>query len=112
MLLTYVSPAYWSRRLAFLRRFGSLDRQSAAASIHEHYDDGNNLFRAMLGESMVYTAACYDTGAEKFADKFEDARVEEENLVAAQARKIDRILALTRAPAGTCGSERWRALQQ
>lgn len=77
-----LSPSFWLRRVDFLKHFGSLDRKSSAESIHSHYDDGNDLFRAFLDERMVYTCAMFDS------------KKGNEDLATAQLRKVDRILEL------------------
>ena len=53
--------------------------------------------------TLTPESVCLHSGPLGRGHSPQDASVEEANLVAAQARKIDRILALTRAPAGTCG---------
>ena len=84
--LKFIFPSYWKKKFSFLQKFGSLDRESAAASISSHYDDGNDIFASFLDNKMVYTSAFFDD--KKSLD-------ENENLLEnAQIRKIERILDL------------------
>ncbi|ETV78934.1 hypothetical protein H257_07724 [Aphanomyces astaci] len=88
LVLPYMTPSFYLRRAAFLLRFGALDRTQSANSIAEHYDDGDALFRAFLGEDMVYTSASWDGLAP-------DAP-----LADAQRHKVQRILELSQAKPG------------
>jgi predicted NAD/FAD-binding protein/cyclopropane fatty-acyl-phospholipid synthase-like methyltransferase/DUF1365 family protein len=82
--LLALSPAFALRRLAFARLFGRLDRAQSARSIAAHYDDGDELFRAFLGDEMVYTCAMWP------APTLRDA----------QAAKVARVLELAGVRAG------------
>jgi len=53
-------------------------RAGAERNIHAHYDLGNDFYAAWLGDSMVYSSARFDGGAD--------------GLDAAQARKLDTIV--------------------
>ncbi|ETV91310.1 hypothetical protein H310_14130 [Aphanomyces invadans] len=88
LALPYLSPSFYFRRAAFLLRFGALDRTQSANSIAEHYDDGNALFRAFLGDDMVYTSASWD------------GLPPNTPLAEAQRHKVQRILDLTLAKPG------------
>ncbi|KDO33400.1 hypothetical protein SPRG_02207 [Saprolegnia parasitica CBS 223.65] len=88
LLLPYLSPTFYLRRAAFLLKFGDLDRTQSANSIAEHYDDGNALFKAFLGDDMVYTSASWD-GLPPNA-----------SLRDAQRHKVQRMLSLTQAQPG------------
>jgi predicted NAD/FAD-binding protein/cyclopropane fatty-acyl-phospholipid synthase-like methyltransferase/DUF1365 family protein len=85
-----LAPSFWLRRVDFLKHFGSLDRKSSAESIHSHYDDGNELFKAFLDDKMVYTCALFD----------KSRGATPEDLALAQTKKIDRILELASIPPG------------
>jgi cyclopropane-fatty-acyl-phospholipid synthase len=87
-----LAPSFWLRRVDFLKHFGSLDRKSSAESIHSHYDDGNDLFKAFLDDKMVYTCALFN--------KSRGAHDATEDLSSAQTKKIDRILELASIPEG------------
>ncbi|KAH9113237.1 hypothetical protein AeMF1_012510 [Aphanomyces euteiches] len=88
LALPYLSPSFYFRRAAFVFRFGALDRTQSANSIAEHYDDGNALFKAFLGDDMVYTSASWD------------GIPPETPLRDAQRHKVQRILDLTQARPG------------
>ena len=82
---TLVPPKMqWVRRLYEPRhpRHEDNDRDGARRNIARHYDLSNDLFAAFLDESMTYSSALFDGGAE-------------ETLAAAQVRKIDRLLDAT-----------------
>ena len=68
-----------SRALHFLRRN---NKSGARRNIEFHYDLGNDFYASWLDESMTYSGAI-------FAEPFDDS----EPLEAAQARKIDALLA-------------------
>ncbi|MGN6605418.1 MAG: class I SAM-dependent methyltransferase [Jatrophihabitans sp.] len=56
--------------------------EGARSNIHQHYDLSNDLFKAFLDESMTYSSAIFDGEPQGAGDE----------LVAAQHRKIDRLL--------------------
>ena len=68
-----------SRALHFLRRNS---KSGARRNIEFHYDLGNDFYASWLDDSMTYSGAI-------FAEPFDDS----ESLEAAQARKIDALLA-------------------
>ncbi|MBV9830473.1 MAG: class I SAM-dependent methyltransferase [Marmoricola sp.] len=93
-------------RAAYVRRpprhqKGSAD--NARGNIAHHYDLSNDLFRLFLDETLSYSAALFDTSVVPRGDHLEAAppEVDDEPLAAAQARKIERLLDVTRVGAGT-----------
>jgi len=91
-------PARWLARLAHLARANT--RRGSRHNIAFHYDLGNDFYREWLDDSMLYSSAIYD----------EDAS---DTLESAQARRLDRIVAMLDVPEGAevleigCG---WGAL--
>jgi len=85
-MFRFLTPGFWLQRAQFVFKFGRLDREQSAASISEHYDDGNSLFESFLGPDMVYTCAAW-TGFNT-----------EASLADAQRTKVDRILQLAGNP--------------
>merc|ERR1711907_403360 len=81
--MMYFSPSFWARQMDFGLRFSNFDREQAANSIAEHYDDGNEFFRTWLGDDMVYTSASWSM-ADPSADLYQ-----------AQRNKVNRIIDLT-----------------
>jgi cyclopropane-fatty-acyl-phospholipid synthase len=55
----------WAKRLHYLQaRLYNMQRRSRAFQVGEkHYDAGNDLYRIMLGERMVYSSGYYGRGA-------------------------------------------------
>lgn len=86
---TSFGPARWLQRLA--HGFRANTRRGAQRNIMAHYDLGNAFFAAWLDPSMMYSSALY-------AD-------EAEPLETAQARRLDRIVALLDLKGGERGLE-------
>ncbi len=74
-------------------------------NIAHHYDLSNDLFRAMLDETMSYSSALFDTGISASAGTASAANSpgvpEGDELAAAQGHKIERLLDLTEVGVGT-----------
>jgi cyclopropane-fatty-acyl-phospholipid synthase len=64
----------WRRWLEGIRH----SRRRDAEAIHHHYDVSNRFYELLLGESMVYTCACYPTGEATL----EEAQAHKHDLVA------------------------------
>jgi cyclopropane-fatty-acyl-phospholipid synthase len=77
------TPARWFHRLAHLLR--SNTRKGSRQNIAFHYDLGNDFYTQWLDASMLYSSGLYAQC--------------DDSLEQAQARKLDRILALLDAPA-------------
>jgi cyclopropane-fatty-acyl-phospholipid synthase len=80
-MATLVPPALQGLRGLAERRQPAVERNTvdgARSNIHRHYDLSNDLFAAFLDETMTYSAAWF--------------RSEDEDLAAAQRRKLDGIL--------------------
>ena len=75
-------PARWLGRL--LHRARANTRRGSRHNIAFHYDLGNDFYAAWLDESMLYSSALYEHA--------------DESLEAAQARRLDRILAMMQMP--------------
>ncbi|WP_343630811.1 cyclopropane-fatty-acyl-phospholipid synthase family protein [Roseateles sp.] len=76
-------PARWLARL--LHRANANTRRGSRHNIAAHYDLGNDFYRCWLDDSMLYSSALYAA----------DGQVREAlTLEEAQARRLDRILAL------------------
>jgi cyclopropane-fatty-acyl-phospholipid synthase len=82
-------PLQRLRRLAVQRLpvAGHGTPAAARRDVSHHYDLSNELFALFLDETMTYSAALFDTG--------------QDSLAAAQRRKIDRLLDLTRVGPGS-----------
>ncbi len=92
-LATLVPPPLQRlRRLAVRRHPPTEDASEDGArdNIHRHYDLSNELFALFLDETMTYSAGLFETGAAG------TPVAQAELLAAAQRRKIDRLLDLTR----------------
>jgi cyclopropane fatty-acyl-phospholipid synthase-like methyltransferase len=87
--LVALSPAHAARAFLFGRLFGSLDRAQSARSIAAHYEDSHKVFRAFLGDEMVYTSAMW-----------QGALPETASLRDAQAAKVARMIELSGARPG------------
>jgi len=88
------------RRLAVRPHPAADDSSEAGArrNIHRHYDLSNDLFALFLDETMTYSSALFgDQGPAPPGGLAADAR----RLAAAQRRKIDRLLDLTRVGPST-----------
>ena len=75
-------PARWLTRLFHLRRANS--RRGSRQNISFHYDMGNDFYAQWLDPELIYSSALYTVG--------------DESLEAAQAAKLDRIVALLDVP--------------
>lgn len=84
-LLGGSGPARWLARLSHLARANS--RRGSRHNIAFHYDLGNDFYRQWLDDSMLYSSALYDD-------------TPGDTLEAAQARRLDRILAMLDTPQG------------
>jgi cyclopropane-fatty-acyl-phospholipid synthase len=67
----------------------------ARRNIHRHYDLSNDLFATFLDETMAYSSAVFEQGADGGPQARDDA------LTTAQRRKIDRLLDLADVGKGT-----------
>ena len=76
--------AHWAARLKHLMRSNSI--RGSKRNIAYHYDLGNDFYSQWLDETMTYSSAYRLT--------------EDDNLEAAQKRKLDRALAMSRADPG------------
>jgi cyclopropane-fatty-acyl-phospholipid synthase len=83
-------PLQRLRRLAVHRlpTAGHGTRAGARRDVSHHYDLSNELFALFLDETMTYSSALFETG-------------QDQDLAAAQRRKIDRLLDLTRVGPGS-----------
>jgi cyclopropane-fatty-acyl-phospholipid synthase len=89
-----VPPTLQRLRHAALRRQPSIEDNTIAGArqnIHRHYDLSNDLFREFLDESMTYSSALFTGDPRRAADE----------LIAAQHRKIDRLLDSVQTGPGT-----------
>lgn len=78
-LLAGSGPARWLARLAHLANANT--RRGSRHNISAHYDLGNAFYRHWLDDSMLYSSALYSDAAD-------------DTLEAAQARRLERILAM------------------
>ena len=63
-----------------LARLHAADKQRDVENIHAHYDVGNELFRRVLDETMMYSCAVFESAGD--------------SLLAASLRKLDRLAAM------------------
>jgi cyclopropane-fatty-acyl-phospholipid synthase len=84
-LLEGRGPSRWVARLLHLARANT--RRGSRHNIAFHYDLGNAFYKHWLDESMLYSSALYDDRAD-------------DTLEAAQARRLERILAMMDTPQG------------
>ncbi|QPF74507.1 class I SAM-dependent methyltransferase [Roseateles sp. DAIF2] len=84
-LLDGRGPARWLARLAHRARANT--RRGSRDNIAFHYDLGNAFYRHWLDDSMLYSSALY-------------ADAPDDTLEAAQARRLERIVALLDVPEG------------
>ncbi|MEU0936716.1 cyclopropane-fatty-acyl-phospholipid synthase family protein [Embleya sp. NPDC005971] len=88
---TLIPPALQRLRPVVVPRMPRSQRNTVAGAkrnIHRHYDLSNELFATFLDESMAYSSAVFEQGADGGPRAGEDALTE------AQHRKIDRLLDL------------------
>jgi cyclopropane-fatty-acyl-phospholipid synthase len=87
----------WLRGVYVTRRPADwdADEQGARRNVHQHYDLSNDMFALFLDQTMTYSSALFESDASGDADP----GVAE--LTAAQWRKIDRLLDVTRVGPGT-----------
>lgn len=86
------SALRWLRPIALAAQPGPSrpTREQARRDVAEHYDLSNGLFGEFLDETMTYSSAMFDTLPGSWPE-----------LAAAQRRKIDRLLDLTKVGPGT-----------
>ncbi|MFI6582511.1 class I SAM-dependent methyltransferase [Embleya sp. NPDC050493] len=95
---TLIPPALQRLRPVVVPRMPRSQRNTVAGAkrnIHRHYDLSNELFATFLDESMAYSSAVFEQGADGGPRAVEDALTE------AQHRKIDRLLDLADVGPGT-----------
>jgi cyclopropane-fatty-acyl-phospholipid synthase len=97
-LPTLIPAPLQTLRAAYVRRPPRAQQNTAANTrdnIAHHYDLSNDLFRLFLDETLSYSSALFDTSVTERGDHLRAAPPEgnaSESLVAAQRRKIDRLL--------------------
>jgi len=88
-------PFSWvgDKLLAAAHAARSNTRAGSRANIEAHYDAGNAMYRLFLDETLTYSAGMHEPGDAALAGKGEAGGVEDAGLAAAQARKLDALLA-------------------
>ncbi|MGL5823277.1 MAG: class I SAM-dependent methyltransferase, partial [Nocardioides sp.] len=107
--LTTLVPAWMQKlRKTYVARHPRWHRNSTdntRNNIAHHYDLSNDLFGAFLDETLSYSSALFGTGVSRLNETALTAdpagRPGRDELAAAQAAKIDRLLDITRVGIGT-----------
>jgi cyclopropane-fatty-acyl-phospholipid synthase len=101
---TLVPPPLQRLRRLSVRRQPAAERSTRAGArrnIRHHYDLSNELFALFLDETMTYSSGLFDPGLLGSGPFGNEAGGEAAQLAAAQQRKIDRLLDLTRVGPGS-----------